>query len=109
MLSSLMTGSETLPSIIDSLNPILKGIGSLRNDKTIVNKDGEVVGTIDTGIPGFTPHIQETPFFAFYMSMTEAVHYYPTVPQIYSQKREIDYPRGNVLGESPPPTLAPFP
>ncbi len=34
------------------------------------------------------------------MTMSEAAHYYPTVPQIFSQKREIDYPRGNVLGGS---------
>jgi hypothetical protein len=44
------------------------------------------------------PHLQDTPFFGVYVTMTEATHHYTTVPQIYSQKREIVYPHGNILG-----------
>lgn len=73
--------------------PASKGGGS-------VDEEGNKLGTLDTGISGFMPHLQKTPFMGLYMFMTEAVHQYPTVPQIYSQKREIDYPRGNIIGGS---------
>lgn len=98
MFSSLMTGAD-LSSVIDGVNPLIKKVGSLRrSDKSILNSEGKVVGDMDTGIPGFMPHLQDTPFLALYLSMTEATHHYPTVPLIYSQKRELVYPRGNMLG-----------
>lgn len=99
-VSSLMTGAD-VSSWVDKVNPLIKAIGSLKGDKSILNAEGKVVGDMDQGIPGFMPHIQDTPFFGLYMSMTEATHHYPTVPQIYSQKREIVYPRGNILGMLP--------
>lgn len=100
MFSTLMTGAD-LSKVIDGVNPIIKKIGSFRaKDKSILDSDGKVVGDMDTGIPGFMPHLQDTPFLALYLSMTEATHHYPTVPLIYSQKRELVYPRGNMLGGS---------
>ena len=99
--SALMTGSD-LTSLMDGINPIIKKLGSLRaSDKSILNAEGHVVGNMDTGIPGFMPHLQDTPFLGNFVSMTEATHHYHTVPQIYGQKREIIYPRGNVLGIEP--------
>lgn len=93
-----MTGSD-LTTLMEGVNPIIKKLGSLRvSDKSILNAEGQVVGNMDTGIPGFMPHLQDTPFLGLYVSMTEATHHYHTVPQIYSQKREIIYPRGNVVG-----------
>jgi choline dehydrogenase-like flavoprotein len=99
LLSDVLVGHDTAP-LFDKLNPLIKGIASFKADGAIVDEAGNKIGTVDQGIPGFMPHIQGTPFMAFYMSMSEAAHYYPTVPQIFSQKREIDYPRGNALGGS---------
>lgn len=48
----------------------------------------------------FGLHIQKTPFMVPFLSMTNASYQYHTIPQIYSQKREISYPRGNVVGGS---------
>lgn len=95
---ALMTGAD-FNSLVDGINPIIKKLGSLRSsDKSILDSEGNIVGNMDHGIPGFMPHLQDTPFLALYTSMTEATHHYHTVPQIFSQKREIIYPRGNMLG-----------
>jgi hypothetical protein len=97
-VTSLLTGTD-LSAIVDGINPLIKAVGSLRaSDKSILNEKGEVIGNMDTGIPGFMPHLQDTPFFGLYVPMTEATHHYTTVPQFFSQKREIVYPRGNILG-----------
>lgn len=98
-LSDVLVGYNTGP-VFKAIDPLAKGIASLTSEGATVDENGNKVGTPDKGVPGFMPHLQETPFMALYMTMTEAAHYYPTVPQIYSQKREIDYPRGNVLGGS---------
>lgn len=98
-LMPVMLGTD-IASVVDAMSPFIKAFGSLSSSGDIYDEKGAKVGSLTEGIPGFMPHIQATPFLALYMTMTEATHYYPTVPQIYSQKREIDYPRGNVLGGS---------
>jgi len=45
-------------------------------------------------------HFSETPFTSLYPSLTNASYYYTTTPQLYANKREIQYPRGNLLGGS---------
>eukprot|EP00026_Physarum_polycephalum_P003440 Phypoly_transcript_03451.p1 GENE.Phypoly_transcript_03451~~Phypoly_transcript_03451.p1 ORF type:complete len:619 (+),score=90.34 Phypoly_transcript_03451:557-2413(+) len=40
------------------------------------------------------------PFVYPYVGMTDAAHQYITVPQLYAQKREVTYPRGNMIGGS---------
>jgi len=98
-LMPVMLGTD-ISSVVNTLSPFIKAFGSLTSSGDIYDDKGKKIGSLTEGIPGFMPHIQATPFLAVYMTMTEATHYYPTVPQIYSQKREIDYPRGNVLGGS---------
>lgn len=115
-LNSIIMGTD-LSTIID---PVKSVTGKITNAITnlfhsLIHKkegesDSESKGDTDSKdssdggssrpLPKGLPHIQETPFFAFHMCMSDACHYYPTVPQIFSQKREIDYPRGNVLGGS---------
>jgi len=54
-------------------------------------------------------HFAETPFMSPYMSMTNDSYYYVTIPQVYANKREINYPRGNLLGgSSATNTMIPF-
>jgi len=45
-------------------------------------------------------HFTETPFMALYPSASNHSFYYQTVPQVYGNKREINYPRGKLLGGS---------
>jgi len=45
-------------------------------------------------------HFSETPFMTPYLSVTNHSYYYQTVPQVYGNKREINYPRGNLIGGS---------
>jgi len=45
-------------------------------------------------------HLAETPFASLYPSLTNHSYYYTTTPQLYANKREIHYPRGNLLGGS---------
>jgi len=45
-------------------------------------------------------HLSETPFASLYPSLTNDSYYYTTTPQLYANKREIHYPRGNLLGGS---------
>lgn len=97
--TDLLTGHDT-STLFDTINPLVKGVWSLTHKGEINDNDGKQIGTVDKGIPGFMPHMQATPFMCLYMSMSEACHNYPTTPQVYAQKREIDYPRGNVLGGS---------
>lgn len=103
-LMPVLTGAD-IDGVVDGVNPIIKTVGKLVNgkgakDSAIYDAEGKKVGDFVEGVPGFMPHIQETPFMGLYMSMTDACHNYPTTPQVYAQKREIDYPRGNVLGGS---------
>jgi len=86
-------------SLANTLNPLLKGFGKVEGEH-FIDENGKEIGHVKDGIPGFMPHVQGTPFMALFFGLTEACHNYPTVPQIYAQKREIDYPRGNVLGGS---------
>lgn len=95
-LNSVVMGSE-MSTVIDTIKSAVNALGNLFSSKK--DAEGEEASPTES-LPGGMPHIQETPFFAFHMCMTDACHYYPTVPQIFSQKREIDYPRGNVLGGS---------
>jgi len=97
----VMTGAD-LSAFAKFMNPLLKSAGGSKftDDGEIHDSKGKRIGHVKEGIPGFMPHLQATPFMCLFMSLTEASHYYPTTPQIYSQKREIDYPRGNVLGGS---------
>jgi hypothetical protein len=68
------------------------------NGTTILGFLQALLDTLKGDIASIVPNIQELPFFAPYVTMTEAAHYYTTIPQPYSQKREIVYPRGNMLG-----------
>eukprot|EP01114_Cavostelium_apophysatum_P021997 TRINITY_DN7822_c0_g1_i3.p1 TRINITY_DN7822_c0_g1~~TRINITY_DN7822_c0_g1_i3.p1 ORF type:complete len:762 (-),score=202.44 TRINITY_DN7822_c0_g1_i3:192-2477(-) len=45
-------------------------------------------------------HFSESPFMVPYMSSTNHSYYYQITPQIYGNKREINYPRGKLLGGS---------
>jgi len=45
-------------------------------------------------------HFAETPFMAPYASESNSSYYYQTVPQVYANKRELNYPRGKMLGGS---------
>lgn len=103
-LMPVLTGAD-VSGVVDGINPIIKKVGKLvagknATDSFIYDAEGNKIGDFVEGVPGLMPHIQETPFMGLYMCMTEACHVYPTTPQVYSQKREIDYPRGNVLGGS---------
>lgn len=56
---------------------------------------------LDNTIGGIVPifqYLQNMPFLSPYSSMTNASHQYLTVPQIHAQKREVNYPRGNMIG-----------
>eukprot|EP00026_Physarum_polycephalum_P003850 Phypoly_transcript_03866.p1 GENE.Phypoly_transcript_03866~~Phypoly_transcript_03866.p1 ORF type:complete len:727 (+),score=102.27 Phypoly_transcript_03866:97-2277(+) len=63
---------------------------------TIVETFPEIMGQ---AIPIFQ-NLQNMPFVLPYVGMTNAAHQYLTVPQLYSQKREVNYPRGNMIGGS---------
>eukprot|EP01111_Echinosteliopsis_oligospora_P004375 TRINITY_DN1701_c0_g1_i1.p1 TRINITY_DN1701_c0_g1~~TRINITY_DN1701_c0_g1_i1.p1 ORF type:complete len:757 (-),score=226.92 TRINITY_DN1701_c0_g1_i1:37-2307(-) len=95
----IMTGAD-LSAFAKFMNPLIKSAGKFTDKGELLDTKGKRIGHVKEGIPGFLPHLQATPFMCLFMSLSEASHYYPTTPQIYSQKREIDYPRGNVLGGS---------
>lgn len=57
--------------------------------------------TIGDLVPIFQ-NLQNMPFLLPYVGMTNAAHQYLTVPQLYAQKREVNYPRGNMIGMQQP-------
>lgn len=79
------TTSSNTPQARDLLQSLVNLL------KTVTN------GAVD-GVATLLPNMQQCPLFGPYISMSEASHYYVTTPQLFSQKREIDYPRGNLLG-----------
>jgi choline dehydrogenase-like flavoprotein len=75
-------------------------IGSFKLGNKIIGKINEYGSLTDEEGKSLGMHIQETPFLCWYSWLTEMSHYYQTTPQIHGQKREIVYPRGNVIGGS---------
>jgi choline dehydrogenase-like flavoprotein len=89
---------------------ILESGKNFIDDADAANESLEKLLKMEYCVPGQTAdkcsplslpvHFSETPFMSAYPSMTNHSFYYQTTPQLYANKREMNYPRGKMLSGS---------
>jgi len=89
---------------------VLESGKNLVDDQKVMDEELKGIFKTPYCVPGQTAekcsllslplHYAETPFMAPYASESNSSYYYQTTPQLYANKRELNYPRGNMLGGS---------